>query len=183
LQNFVCILNGSPNKFGHTMSLVKALFHDVSSTIFHAYDMDVSPCDDCRLCHQKDACKYEDDVDDLIKAISKADTLVLASPVYFGAMSDRILKVINRFQRLFEAKFTHHHAIPRVGTFVWISTCAAQETSMFDGVKITAEMVGKLFNADHIIPLTIGGTDAMTDAAATYHEKTIDSIRKQLKKG
>ncbi len=183
MQNFVCILNGSPNKFGHTMSLVKALFHDVSSTIFNAYDMDVSPCDDCRLCHQKDACKYEDDVDDLIKAISKADTLVLASPVYFGAMSDRILKVINRFQRLFEAKFTHHHAIPRVGTFVWISTCAAQETSMFDGVKITAEMVGKLFNADHIIPLTIGGTDAMTDAAATYHEKTIDSIRKQLKKG
>ena len=160
------LINGSPNKNGQSMNRAKALFDLTDTTLYHAYDLTVHSCDDCKGCHYKSHCKFQDDMDDLFNALKQADTLIIVSPIYFGGMSDQVMRIINRFQMLYERKYTHHLPMTSLKALYTVTTCGAKNDTMFDGAKKTHAILTSLFDATHSNVFHFNGTDHSCDNTA-----------------
>lgn|GEM_PF-878859 len=171
------IINGSPHKDSHTMTLATALFN--TDNIIHAYDKEVNSCDDCKYCNFKAGCKFKnDDMPFIIEKIHEADTLVIASPIYFGTLSDQTLKILNRFQQFFSAKFTLDGPYPKIKNLIMINTCGANNLTMFEGVKVTLNILKSLFDAERVEHITVANTD---EVPITINHPAIADYLKQLK--
>jgi len=173
------ILNGSPHQNSHTMQLTTALFG--KHPTIHVYDLDLKSCDDCKYCTHVAGCKFKkDDMTTVIEAINNADTLIIASPIYFGALSDQLLKVINRFQQFFSAKFNLNAPYPTVDKLYFVNTCGADNETMFDGARLTMNILASLTNAKTHKQFTLKNTDNTSVKAKT---SLINEYKKQLSDG
>lgn len=98
----IVILVGSPRKRGNTDMLARAFAegaqekHNVK--MLRVADMDIAPCIGCNTCFSREdmSCFRKDDMDKVYKALSEADVLVIASPVYFYGISSQIKAAIDR---------------------------------------------------------------------------------------
>ena len=98
----ILILSGSPRKGANTDKLARSFKEGAESTgkeaiIFRAADMKLKGCQGCNHCLEKNSgCVQQDDMLLLWDFLYKADTLVLASPVYFFGISAQLKLVIDR---------------------------------------------------------------------------------------
>ena len=98
----ILILAGSPRKDGNTELLAEAFakgaveHHHVE--IISVRDYKVNPCLGCNACFKTDGiCAQTDDMAIIYEKMSRADMLVIASPVYFYSISAQLKAVIDRF--------------------------------------------------------------------------------------
>ena len=98
----ILILAGSPRKDGNTELLAEAFakgaveHHHVE--IISVRDYKVNPCLGCNACFKTDGiCAQNDDMAIIYEKMSRADMLVIASPVYFYGISAQLKAVIDRF--------------------------------------------------------------------------------------
>ena len=98
----ILILAGSPRKDGNTELLAEAFakgaveHHHVE--IISVRDYMVNPCLGCNACFKTDGiCAQNDDMAIIYEKMSRADMLVIASPVYFYGISAQLKAVIDRF--------------------------------------------------------------------------------------
>ncbi len=151
------------------MTLAEALFKDTSYITLHAYDLTIQSCDDCKVCHHKPTCKYnQDDLRVVLEHLEHCETLIIVSPVYFGAMSDKLLSIINRFQQLFEQKFTHKIKRPPLTNLYVVSTAGADNERMFEGIKLTTSILSSLFDAKIAKVFTFQGSDGIKNPLKHY---------------
>jgi len=59
-------------------------------------EKEVSPCKVCMACKDKKRCAQDDDLNDLIVRMMKADGIILGSPTWFGSVSAYIKNLIDR---------------------------------------------------------------------------------------
>lgn len=131
-DNMILILNGSPNK-------------EVKQ--YDLYNYKIESCDDCKYCDHKTACSKKDDMTRIYDDLYNTETLIIASPIYFGSLSDITMKVINRFQRYYSQKYVLNDLdIPKFKNIILVSTQASDKLYMFDGPKATMNILGKLFS-------------------------------------
>jgi len=57
----------------------------------------VEPCDGCRACVKTGKCHLEDDFDSIFRKMKRANGIILASPVYYGAATPQMASFISRF--------------------------------------------------------------------------------------
>jgi multimeric flavodoxin WrbA len=57
----------------------------------------IMPCDGCRSCSKTGKCHFKDDFESIFMKMKKADGIILATPVYFGAATPQIVSLISRF--------------------------------------------------------------------------------------
>ena len=179
----ILVINGSPNKDSKTLSVAKEILKYSNEEIKYidTYKVNVDSCDDCKYCHSKIGCVKRDDMDGIYDLLYKAHSLVISSPVYFGAMSDQTMKVINRFQRFFEQKFSLKDSnIPRFNNLIIVSTQGGINTAMFDGVKQTYKILDLLFNPDYSEIITIPSTDLEHPLDNVKVKKHIQKIQKKM---
>lgn len=179
----ILVINGSPNKDSKTLSVTNEILKNSNEEIKYidAYKVNVDSCDDCKYCHSKIGCLKSDDMDEIYKLLYKANSLVISSPVYFGAMSDQTMKIINRFQRFFEQKYTLKDSnIPRFNNLIIVSTQGGINTAMFNGVKQTFKILELLFKSDYSAILTIPSTDLEHSLNQIDAKKQIDKIQKKM---
>ncbi len=113
----VLLLNGSPNKNGHTAKALATVekelnVHDVDTTWFQLGTKMVRGCIGCNNCAETFRCAFTDDkCNELIDAITQADAVVVGSPVYFAgpngalcALLDRVFYAACAHKRLFRGK-------------------------------------------------------------------------------
>ena len=87
---------GSPRPEGNSAVLAQRLLESAEGQgaevqTFFVNKMDFKGCQGCESCKTtSDRCILEDELTEVLEAIKKADTLVLASPVYFGDISGRL---------------------------------------------------------------------------------------------
>ncbi len=174
------LINGSPNKQGHSMTFAQTVFDYLPLNVMHAYDININPCDDCKVCHHKLGCKHKDAMNIVIEHLIEADHLIIVSPIYFGALTDQLMKIFNRFQQLFEAKFTHQKPVTTFKTITLLSTAAATD-KMFDGAKLTLSILKSLFDAKKTFFYGLTDTDTITDIRIAYKDK-LSTIKSTLKK-
>ena len=102
----IVILTGSPRKNSSSARMAaafvdgaKAAGHDV--TVFRVAGMKIGGCLGCDHCFdEQGVCVQKDDMLQIFNALRRADTLVLASPVYFWGITSQLKQAIDRMYAL-----------------------------------------------------------------------------------
>lgn len=178
----ITILNGSPNKNSMTLALTENFLLNQSEEfeVFHCYDLDIVSCDDCKFCDHKLACNKVDDMHKIYKALEQTDTLILSSPIYFGALSNELMQVINRFQRYYAQKYVHKKPLNiKLKQLILVTSAGSKSTQMFNGAKLTYDILVSLFNPDthHIVKAS--NTDHIDPINNDEAIKQIEQIKKR----
>ena len=143
----IVVLSGSPRKHGNTDRLVEAFVkaasdhHDVE--VISVHDYKVRPCSGCNTCFSNTdhACVQNDDMQLIYKKLSKADTVIIASPVYFYGLSAQLKAVIDRLHNPIRNEF----AIRRLGL---ILVGAATLPELFDAIITQYRLTLNFFHLD-----------------------------------
>jgi len=106
----VLAINGSPRKNGNTETVLDAFLKGVSEAgaeieKIRLVDIEYKCCRGCNACHKKGVCIIKDNLTPIFDAISKADILVLASPIYSMTVTAEMKAFIDRGQFLWAQKF------------------------------------------------------------------------------
>lgn len=144
----ILILNGSPRKESTTMKITNELIKNSKQevVIIDSYKKHIQSCDDCKYCTKKIGCSKNDDMNAIYPLLYKTDTLIISSPIYFGAVSDQLLAIINRFQRYYGQKFELKDSnLPRINQLITITTQGSVRRKMFRGATLTHEILCSLF--------------------------------------
>jgi len=99
----IIALFGSPRSQGNSTLLAQAFLEaceqrGAAVERYHLNKMSYQGCQACMGCKTKaEACVLEDDMTAVYEAISTADVVVFASPVYFGDLSGQLKLALDRF--------------------------------------------------------------------------------------
>jgi multimeric flavodoxin WrbA len=115
-MNIISFL-GSPRKEGNTELLLRETIKGIEESgfqvqIFNVNEMNISPCQNCGGCDDTGICIFEDDMFQIYDAIRTANRLILASPIFFSALSAQIKTMIDRCQAFWCEKYLLKKPIP-----------------------------------------------------------------------
>jgi multimeric flavodoxin WrbA len=96
---------GSPRKGGNTETLVRIALREIRKAGLKAELISLAgkksaPCDGCRGCVKTGKCHIKDDFDLILAKMLKAEGIILASPVYYGAATPQIVSLLSRCYKL-----------------------------------------------------------------------------------
>lgn len=99
----ILALLGSPRRGGNTETLFSAFAKGVTEEggeveALRVSDMSIRPCINCDGCAETGECVIDDDMGQVYEKLAAADGLIMASPIYFGAVSGYLKAAIDRFQ-------------------------------------------------------------------------------------
>ncbi len=100
----ILALMGSPRKQGNTDVLLDEFLKGSQSRghkfdKMYLYDMQLTPCVDCRVCKSGELiCKVKDDMQKLYPLIDKADLIVYATPLYWWGPTGPMKIVMDRIR-------------------------------------------------------------------------------------
>ncbi|MEZ0343493.1 MAG: flavodoxin family protein [Caldimicrobium sp.] len=99
----VVAFNGSPRKGGNTEKALQLLAEElqtygINTQIIQVGDKQIRGCIACYTCRKKqnERCAIEDEVNEWIQIMKKADGIVLASPVYFSGIAGTMKCFLDR---------------------------------------------------------------------------------------
>lgn len=115
-MNIISFL-GSPRKDGNTDLLLRETVKGIEESGLHVQtfvlnEMNISPCQNCGGCDETGTCVFEDDMFQIYDAIRTADRIILASPIFFSALSAQIKTMIDRCQAFWCEKYLLKKPIP-----------------------------------------------------------------------
>lgn len=99
----ILVLTGSPRRNGNSETLADAFIKGAKGRGHEVVKFDtaaniVMGCRACDACWSKgDACVFDDAFSDLAPHLAKAEVLVIASPLYWFALSGQIKSAIDKF--------------------------------------------------------------------------------------
>jgi len=142
----IIAIYGSPRRNGNTATLLK---HAVSGAIhagavveeFVLRDLKISPCMEIYHCKKNGECAIKDDFQKIINEIIKAQGLLIASPIFFYAVSAHTKAFMDRCQSAWVKKHWVNKGtksslnISKKGIF--ISVGATQGKKLFDGAILS----------------------------------------------
>jgi multimeric flavodoxin WrbA len=109
---------GSPRKDGNTELLLKEAVRGVKEmsgadvTVFNLNLMNIRPCQDCGGCDKTGECILDDDMTKIYPEIRAAERIILASPIFFFALSAQSKAMIDRCQSFWCEKYLLRKPIP-----------------------------------------------------------------------
>lgn len=136
----ILILSSSPRRGGNSDTLCDAFVRgarDAGHTVEKVFlrDYNIHPCLGCGTCNgNRKPCPQKDDAAKVIARMLAADTIVLATPVYFYAMSAQLKTLIDRC--------CGPYTEMRNKEFYFLATAAEDDASIMD--RIAANLMGFL---------------------------------------
>ncbi|QLH74340.1 MAG: flavodoxin family protein [Methanomassiliicoccales archaeon] len=99
----VVALNGSPREKGNTEILIETALGAARVIGAETMRLDIAKlriegCRECDGCREKGHCVIEDDMAMVYDLIEKADSLIVATPIFFSGPSSQLKKAIDRCQ-------------------------------------------------------------------------------------
>lgn len=138
----ILAIYGSPRKDGNTDIVLREAVRGAKTSgclVNEVYlrDLTLSPCLEIYGCKKTGRCVIEDDFQQLYDQIEAADAIMLASPIFFYAVSAHTKILMDRCQSFWVKKYWLEGAargekqLSRLGFFV--SVAATQGKKLFDG--------------------------------------------------
>ena len=92
---------GSPRKNGNTELLtahaLKAIAEEgLDTELIRLANLEIKPCNACMLCQKEERCSIEDDLLPIYLKMKEADSIILATPVYYGSATALMKALIER---------------------------------------------------------------------------------------
>lgn len=108
-MNKVLILEGSPRRGGNSQTLVDAVARGIvraggKTERVRVAELKIAPCIGCGGCDKTGHCVVKDDMTRLYEQIVAARRLILASPIYFYALTAQLKAAVDRGQALWNRK-------------------------------------------------------------------------------
>ncbi len=156
------VLVGSPRKNGNTDRLAAAFAegakdrHEVE--VISVHDYRVNPCLGCNSCFLREGneCAQDDDMTLIYRKLMEADTVVIASPVYFYGISSQLKAVIDRLH----TPMRNHFQIRKLGL---ILVGAAHLPELFDAIITQYRLVLNFFHLEDAGTVLVRGAKEKGD--------------------
>lgn len=153
----IIVLAGSARKDGNTGMLARAFAegagrrHQVE--VVSVADYRIQPCLGCNKCYTSEGhrCVQRDDMAAVYEKLTEADTLVIASPVYFYGISAQLKALVDRLHTPMRNEF----GIRRLGL---ILAGAATLPDLFDPILLQYRMILRFFQLEDIGTVLVSGT-------------------------
>ncbi len=142
----IVAIYGSPRRKGNTATLLKKAVEgardsgaDVEEIVLR--DLKISPCLEIFGCAKSGECRLKDDFQKARDQILASHGLILASPVFFYAVSAHTKILMDRFQSLWVKKYwidktsKDHPKVLRKGLFIAVG--ATKGKKLFDGILLS----------------------------------------------
>lgn len=138
-------IHGSPRRGGNTELLLKELLRgckaegaEVEEVFLR--ELKISPCLEIYACKKDGQCPINDDMKSLYQKLVETDVLVVASPIFFYAVSAHLKAVIDRCQALWARKYILKRPVSpdkpdRKGVFLAVG--GSKGSKIFDGPLLT----------------------------------------------
>lgn len=152
----IVILVGSVRRGGNTELLAKAFADGAKENneveIVSVADYIINPCVGCNTCFAREdhSCFQKDGMTEIYEKLRQADTLVVASPVYFYGVSAQLKALIDRLHTPMRNDFN----IKRLGL---ILVGAAELPDLFDPILLQYRMVLRFFGLEDIGAVLVSG--------------------------
>ncbi len=176
----ILVLTGSVRKGGNTNLLVQAFAEGARKeneiTIISVAEVKVNPCSGCNACFSSEgnACIQKDDMDLIYSRLKEADTLVIASPVYFYGISARLKAIIDRLHNPIRNGF----GIKMLGL---ILVGADDIPELFDSIIIQYQLVLNYFHLEDIGRVLVRKAGNTGDVKKTTGLKEARALGESLK--
>jgi len=121
--------------------------------------LNISPCREYYGCLRDGNCVIKDDMDDIYPKLLSTDAIIVASPIFFYAVSAQLKALIDRCQALWARKYILKNLdVPlRKGTFIAVG--ATKGERLFEGPVLTIKYLFKAINVEYVDELLIRGVD------------------------
>ncbi|MCR5025455.1 MAG: flavodoxin family protein [Lachnospiraceae bacterium] len=175
----ILVLTGSVRKGGNTDLLAEAFAEGTKKNnevdIISVADVKVNPCNGCNACFSTEGnvCVQKDDMDLIYRKLKEADTLIIASPVYFYGISARLKAVIDRLHTPMRDQF----GVKRMGL---ILVGAADIPELFDSIIIQYRLVLNFFHLEDIGMVLVHGAKDKGDVKKTTGLKEAERLGQTL---
>jgi putative NADPH-quinone reductase len=135
---------GSPRKKGNSETLAEAFLQEAERLgaeveRFHLNQMTYRGCIACYSCKKKgEQCALNDDLSPVLDAVYKAETVLLATPVYFFDMPSQLKAFVDRWYSFFKPHFHETNDISRLPSgknAVFVVTQKAPDSIFVDFVQ------------------------------------------------
>lgn len=176
------VLFSSPRRNGATKKILDSFLSELrgyDTVIFDAYEENVRPCIDCRVCANEDRCVYSD-CDEIDYFLRNADLLIVATPVYNLSFPAPLKAVFDRMQRYFSAKFSRNLVPPieKTKKAVLILTAGADSDRGFEIIQEQLRLSFCVINAQLQEKIFCKGTDKYFSLEVLYPK--IKQVAKSL---
>jgi multimeric flavodoxin WrbA len=121
--------------------------------------LSITPCKEYYACLRDGKCVIRDDMDEIYGKILAADAIIVASPIFFYAVSAQTLAFISRCQALWARKYVLKDLDIPVKKGAFIGVGATRGAKLFDGPKLTVDYFFKAINAEYTAELLVRGVD------------------------
>ena len=124
----------------------------------------IAPCKEYYGCLKDGNCVIRDDMDDIYPKLAGADSIIVASPIFFYGVSAQLKALIDRSQALWARKYVLKQTPPnseRKGAFIAVG--ATKGAKLFEGSILTVNYFFKAVDVEYADELLIRGVDQRGD--------------------
>lgn len=175
----ILVLTGSPNKMGNTNTVLNEFIKDINQEVivYDAYKSNIKACTDCKFCSFKSGCSIKDTMLDIYQEIERADTLIIASPLYFATLSGELVKLLTRFQTYYANKYVRKRENPQIKKGLLLVTAGGYWPSMFVGVKETFNVLKLVFHMEEVKELLMPNCDDRSPLESDEYKNNLEGIK------
>ena len=154
----ILILTGSPRKESNTDILAKAFADGASINhnveIVSVSDYKVNACVGCNSCFTREGnkCFQNDAMTDIYAKMANADTLVVASPVYFYGISAQLKNIIDRCHTPMRKNF-------KIKNVALLLVAGSSKPCVFDAIVKQYELIVDYFHFEDKGRILVGGVN------------------------
>lgn len=146
----IVVLTGSPRKNGNSFAMADSFItaaknNGCNVVRFDTAFMNIGGCRACDACFSKGgACIFDDDFNEIAKAIESADVIVFVTPVYWYSFPSQLKAVIDKFYSYFVAEKDWD------GKKTALISCCEEDITTFDSVLMEFNKSMELLKAPSV---------------------------------
>jgi multimeric flavodoxin WrbA len=159
---------GSPRKKGNTALLLDEAVRGAEEAgaqveKIHLRELKMSPCLEIYGCKKDGRCVIKDDFQKVYDLVLGSQGIILASPIFFYAVSAQVKIMMDRFQALWVKKYWIDRVpfgtknYQRRGLFISAGATTGQQ--LFDGALLCVKYFFDVLDAEFLPPLLYRGLD------------------------
>ena len=168
----IVAIYGSPRRDGNTAKLLqssiagaRSVGAEVSEIVLR--DLKLQPCLEIYACQKDGVCAIKDDFHDLAEKLLAAEATILASPIFFYAVSAHVKIMMDRCQSLWVKKYwLEKKPLGRLDNSkpgLFLSAGASHGKNLFEGAEMSVKYFFDTFNTSLRQTLAYRGLDQADD--------------------
>ncbi len=176
----ILVLNGSSRKSGNISKFINELQHRVDGIeVINTYEINnIEFCMSCDYCKEHSVCVKKDAINDILDKIINADSLIVATPIYFETFPASLKLVIDRMQPLYYNVERNLNRLKKKKCYT-ILVAGQDRKGQFDHITKILNVIYRQLNGKMMGEIFVGSTDIVEVNIEKYKneiDKIIDEI-------